>query len=166
MRGSDQGLAQLKLIIIRPFSLLGKMDNRRRRFPHQQHESSLKLDITISWFKWAIFILLCMTLGFLESARKSAEKKILFLRHAISQMNRPERMISTREIRNVIFNGIIIEEYPSDPRGKSCLILGWGDEERPIHVVCSPKKDYLAIITAYVPDGESWDKHFKERVRR
>jgi len=77
-----------------------------------------------------------MTLGFLESARKSAEKKILFLRHAISQMNRPERMISTREIRNVIFNGIIIEEYTSDPRGKSCLILGWGDEERPIHVVC------------------------------
>ena len=35
--------------------------------------------------------------------------------------------------------------------GHSCLLLGRGEEGRPIHVVCSAKDEFLAIITAYVP---------------
>jgi len=29
---------------------------------------------------------------------------------------------------------------------------------RPVHVVCTPKEDYLAIITAYIPSMEEWDE--------
>lgn len=78
-------------------------------------------------------------------------------------MNRPERMISTKEIRQVIEHGEIIENYPNDARGHSCLMLGNGGAERPIHVVCSHKEDYLAIITAYIPDEKDWDNGFKTR---
>ena len=39
----------------------------------------------------------------------------------------------------------MIEDYPEDVRGHSCLILGRGNHDRPIHVVCSPKDGYLAI---------------------
>lgn len=38
-----------------------------------------------------------------------------------------------------------------------------GDEGRPIHVLCSPKVDYLAIITAYLPDPARWTDDFRSR---
>lgn len=92
----------------------------------------------------------------------SAEKKILFLPHAIKQMSRPDRMISTEEIRDAVFNGEIIEQYPNDERGESCLVFHLKDK-RVIHVVCSPKAEYLAIITAYIPSPDQWSSDFKVR---
>jgi len=88
-------------------------------------------------------------------------KKILFLPHAIRQMSRLDRMISIEEIEEAIEQGEIIEDYPEDKRGASCLVAYI--DQRPIHVVCSPKDDYLAIITAYLPDPKLWSKNFKER---
>jgi len=87
-----------------------------------------------------------------EEVSSSAALRMLFLPHAVRQMSRPDRMITPAEVRNVVVTGAIIENYPNDPRGHSCLILGTGTEDRPIHVVCSPTSDFLAIITAYLPD--------------
>lgn len=95
--------------------------------------------------------------------RDVAKKKCLFLPHALRQMNRPERMISTEEIRRVIEHGEIIENYPEDARGHSCLMLGHGEYSRPIHIVCAHKEDYLAIITAYIPGETEWVNDFKTR---
>lgn len=99
----------------------------------------------------------------LPRIREAAKKKCLFLSHALRQMNRPERMISTAEIRQVIEQGEIIEDYPKDARGHSCLLLGRGESSRPIHVVCAHKEDYLAIITAYIPGEKEWADDFKTR---
>lgn len=71
--------------------------------------------------------------------RDAAARRYLFLPHALRQMNRPERMISTKEIRLVIELGEIIEDYLEDARGQSCLMLGRGEANRPIHVVCAEK---------------------------
>lgn len=100
---------------------------------------------------------------FLKLVRQKAEEKLLFLPHASRQMMRPDRMISTAEVRKVIFEGEIIEDYPEDARGHSCLILGYGEGERSLHVVCSPKDEYLAVITAYVPNTDQWVDDFKSR---
>jgi hypothetical protein len=78
-------------------------------------------------------------------------------------MARPDRMITTAEVRFVIDDGEVIEDYPDDPRGHSCLILGHGDDGRAIHAVCSPKDEFLAIITAYLPDPEEWSADFRTR---
>ena len=75
-------------------------------------------------------------------------------------MNAPRQMITTEEIRSVILRGELIEDYPEDARGHSCLLLGIG-QQRPIHVVCAPKDDYLAIITAYVPSAERWNADWR-----
>ena len=99
----------------------------------------------------------------LDQARKSAKKKLLFLPHAIRQMSRPDRIIAPSEVREIINNGEVIEDYPENLRGHSCLILGFSKGERPIHVVCSPKEEYLAIITSYVPDPNEWETDFKTR---
>jgi len=92
----------------------------------------------------------------------SAKKKILFLPHAIKQMSRPDRMITAKEIRYAIFFGEIIEEYPEDSRGESCLIFH-ATQRRVIHVVCAPKDAYLAVITAYLPSSGQWSSDFKRR---
>ena len=99
----------------------------------------------------------------LDRVRESAGQRILFLPHAIRQMARPAVMIRTSEVRNVIFRGDVIEDYPEDARGHSCLILGSGHGDRPIHVVCSPKDEYLAIITTYLPEVDRWSADLRER---
>jgi hypothetical protein len=89
----------------------------------------------------------------------------LFLPHAIRQMAKPDRMITTAEIRTVIETGEIIEDYPNDVRGHSCLMLGLADR-RFLHVVCAPKDDYLAIVTAYFPSDREWDRGYRKRKKQ
>ena len=102
----------------------------------------------------------------LLQVRDVAVKRILFLPHAVTQMNAPERMIATWEVRAVIFEGDVIEDYPEDTRGHSCLMLGHGDMDRPVHVVCAPKAGYLAVITAYLPSPTQWAPDWRTRKER
>ncbi len=102
-------------------------------------------------------------LEIVDRVRSAAAQKILFLPHAIRQMFRPERMISTLDVETVVFHGTLIEDYPEDSRGHSCLMGGEADG-RFLHVVCSPKEDYLAVITAYLPDRESWETPLRRRT--
>jgi len=102
----------------------------------------------------------------LERVRSAAARKVLFLSHAVTQMSRTDRMIRASEVRAVIEGGEIVEDYPEDVRGHSCLMLGRGSGNRPVHVVCSPKEDYLAVITAYLPDPDEWTGDFRRRVKR
>ena len=101
----------------------------------------------------------------LSRVREAAQKRVLFLPHALRQMSRPDRMISTSEVRRVIEHGEVIENYLEDTRGESCLILGCGESKRPLHVVCAPKEDYLAIITAYLPEEAEWSDAFRMRKK-
>jgi hypothetical protein len=78
-------------------------------------------------------------------------------------MNSPDRMISTQEVRSVILKGEVIEDYSEDVRGHSCLMMGRGAGGRPVHVVCAPKRGYLAVITAYLPSVEQWASDWRTR---
>ena len=72
-------------------------------------------------------------------------------------------MITPQEVERVVMTGELVENYPQDSRGHSCLLLGLGDADRAIHVVCSPKADYLAVITAYLPDTTQWSPDYRRR---
>ena len=101
----------------------------------------------------------------LTKVKEAAGRKILFLPHALRQMLRPVQLITAREVHQVVERGSIIEEYPDDPRGPSCLMLGYGLDNRPIHIVCASKDDFLAVITAYLPDAEEWSEDFRKRIK-
>jgi hypothetical protein len=105
-----------------------------------------------------------VTDSILEQVREAARQRLLFLPHTIRQMSRPDRMISTAEVTAVVMLGEVIEDYPDDARGHSCLILGFGQERQAIHVVCAPKDKYLAIITAYRPALDQWTPDFRRRL--
>ncbi len=107
-----------------------------------------------------------MSHDFLNLVRKKATEKMLFLPHAVRQMSHPGRMITTAEVRKILFEGEVIEDYPEDVRGHSCLLLGFGNTGRALHVVCSPKDEYLAIITAYNPSETQWQSDFKSRRKK
>jgi len=100
----------------------------------------------------------------LSEVRAAAAKRILFLPHALQQMARPERMISAAEVEAVVTRGELVEDYPDDARGHSCLLLGKGESSRLLHVCCAPKPDYLAVITAYVPNPVQWSDDFMRRL--
>jgi hypothetical protein len=66
----------------------------------------------------------------------------------------------------VIERGEIIADYPEDVRGHSVLMLGTGHGGRLLHVVCSPKAEFVGVITAYLPDPDQWSADFRERKRK
>jgi hypothetical protein len=74
-----------------------------------------------------------------------------------------QRRIEIRELEEAIFSSEIIEKYPADPRGPSCLVLGYTQRSRPLHVVCGIMDEELLIITAYEPSLEEWKPDFKTR---
>jgi len=95
----------------------------------------------------------------------AAGKRIIFTAHALDEMNNELQIITVAEVKSVIYKGEIIENYPEDKRGHSCLMLGLGEKKRPLHIVCAPKDEYLAIITAYTPDVDAWKNNFKTRKK-
>ncbi len=99
----------------------------------------------------------------IEKIRQAAAKKIVYTPHAAAQIMNVERMINPDEIRKVISGGEIVEDYPYDERGNTSLILGYGNNNRPIHIVCAPTEFYLLIITAYLPSEIKWSRDFKTR---
>ncbi|MCO5244544.1 MAG: DUF4258 domain-containing protein [Anaerolineae bacterium] len=67
------------------------------------------------------------------------------------------RRISVKELRETIVSGEVIEDYPDDKYGPSCLIAGETDAGRPVHVHCSyPTRPLIKIITVYEPDPNRW----------
>ena len=78
----------------------------------------------------------------------------VFTRHA--QEERLKDWLSIWEVEEALRNGVIIENYPDDPRGPSCLTLGrTGD--RDVHIVCGRNTaGWLVIITVYLPSLPKW----------
>jgi len=74
------------------------------------------------------------------------------------------RRISTAEVEEAVERGEIIEEYPSDKYGPSCLIFGRTASGRPIHIQCTcPERPAVKIITVYEPDETTWIDFRKRR---
>jgi uncharacterized protein DUF4258 len=94
---------------------------------------------------------------------KVANGEFEFSRHALDQTLR--RNIAVAEIFAAIAAGEVIEDYPDDKYGPSCLILGWTATKRPLHVQCSyPSRPIIKVITLYEPDPDMWID-FQERKR-
>jgi hypothetical protein len=85
-----------------------------------------------------------------------------FSRHAFKRV--VERNISERDIREAGRHASIIENYPDDKYAPSCLLLGFTDAGRPLHIQVSYiESDMLKIITIYQPDPEEWYDYSRRR---
>ena len=86
---------------------------------------------------------------------KLAAGRFEFSRHAFKRV--VERNITEEEIRVAGSNAEIIEDYPDDKCSPSCLVLGFTDDRRPLHLqVCYSCPQTVKIVTVYEPDPAAW----------
>ena len=50
----------------------------------------------------------------------------------------------------------VIEDYPGDPRGRSCLVRGVTKTQEVLHAVLAITGDSLFVVTCYKPDPALW----------
>lgn len=96
--------------------------------------------------------------------RKIAEKdRIAFKKHSVMRMR--ERGIYADEVKNIMLHGEIIEEYPEDRPFPSCLVFGFTEKQKPVHVVIAIDADdqIIWVITVYSPSKEEWEDGFRRR---
>ena len=97
-----------------------------------------------------------------ELRSKIAANQFEFTKHALDQSIL--RSVTVQELREAIAVGEVIEDYPEDKYGPSCLVFGVTKSNRPIHIQCShPSRELVKIITLYQPDPEQWIDY---KVRR
>lgn len=83
-------------------------------------------------------------------------------RHALKRI--VERNISRQEIIEVGENAVIIEDDPDDKYSPSCLLLGFTQANRLLHIQVSCLDTIeLTIITIYEPDNSEWINYAQRR---
>jgi len=90
-----------------------------------------------------------------EIREKISAGQFEFSKHAVDQSIL--RHVTLPERREAIADGQIIEDYPDDKYGPSCLILGYTRTGRVLHIQCSyPSRPLVKIITLYDPAINLW----------
>jgi len=91
-----------------------------------------------------------------EIGNKILQRQYEFSKHALDQSI--IRDISVAEAEEAITGrSEVIEDYPDDKYGPSCLILGFTKDGRPLHLQCSyTSRPLIKIITLYEPDPDLW----------
>ncbi len=99
-----------------------------------------------------------MELGEIQELVLAGRYEVSF--HA--QQERLEEDLDLAQIETAIINyGEILEQYPDDPRGESCLLLGFVGSV-PVHIVLGWAKiksggdRLLRLITVYTPTPPKW----------
>ncbi len=91
-------------------------------------------------------------------------RRVLHTFHALKEEIREG--LTAQEIENALLKGFeLVEDYPEDPRGHSCLVLAW-TKEKPVHVVCAPHEEVLIIVTVYIPSREEWEMNYRTRRKK
>lgn len=109
---------------------------------------------------------------------QSLSKRTLLLRRIRAKIRRGDweltlharqqsqtRRISPEEIESAILRGQVIEDYPDDPRGPSCLVFGYTRQRRPIHIVVAYPStgQRMKVITVYEPSANQWQSGWRQR---
>ena len=94
---------------------------------------------------------------------QAARGAIRFTFHAQGEMD--EEDVTPRDVREVLLDARVIENYPGHERGPCCLVCGQDRARRYLHVVCTSALDVVIIITVYEPRAPKWVTPF-ERGKR
>jgi hypothetical protein len=91
----------------------------------------------------------------IERIRAQAESESIRLTlHAHQEM--VEEDYTLDDLFHALRACTLLEDYPEDRRGPSCLVLDYTETRRPVHVVCTTEQRMLIIITVYEPKPPGW----------
>lgn len=100
-----------------------------------------------------------LTMDIIEVRRLIRQGEYEFSIHG--QQERLEEDLDAAEVEEALAQADILEEYPDDPRGESCLVLGYAGA-KPIHAVLGWARRaregvrVLRVITVYIPRPPRW----------
>lgn len=103
------------------------------------------------------------TLEFVKAA--IALRQIRVSHHAFQELAADD--LTFEEVLAGAPEGELIEDYPEDRRGASCLVRVAVRKTVLVHTVWGydPDSGLAVLITAYKPDPEKWDPSFRTRRR-
>ena len=92
-----------------------------------------------------------------------ADRRYLLTEHASDRA--VARNIASREIEEAVRDAVVVEDYPADKYGASCLLMGKTANGRTLHVQVS-YPPATKVITVYEPSDAEWqDGWVARRVR-
>ena len=59
--------------------------------------------------------------------------------------------MTIEEIEEALLTGRILEWYEDTGRGESCLVVGFTERGKPLHMVCGEMEDRIVIVTVHIP---------------
>lgn len=86
-------------------------------------------------------------------------QRYLYSRHG--DRERQAEGLSLVEIEAALQTGRILENYPDTGRGTSCLVVGFTDAGKPIHVVCGRIGHEMVVVTVYIPKPPKFKNPFE-----
>ena len=84
--------------------------------------------------------------------------------HGYDEMS--DENILARDLVAGVFDGIVVEDYPTYGKGPCVLVLQKDSSQLPVHVVWGIPKDLSSpavIVTAYRPNPDLWSEGFTRR---
>lgn len=69
--------------------------------------------------------------------------------------------LSLLDVEEALLSGRILEQYPDTGRGESCLVVGFSNDGKPVHVVCGRLGDWLVVVTVYIPTPPKFKTPFE-----
>ncbi|HAP68084.1 MAG TPA: hypothetical protein DCQ99_10055 [Nitrospinae bacterium] len=72
-----------------------------------------------------------------------------FSRHG--DQERQNDGLTIAEVEEALLSGRILEQYKDTGRGESCLVVGFTEAGKPVHIVCGTRGDWLVVVTVYIP---------------
>ena len=90
---------------------------------------------------------------------KVREGEYYFSRHG--DQERQNDNLTVSEVEEALLTGRILEQYDDTGRGESCLVVGFTERGKPLHIVCGAIEDRVAIVTVYIPIPPTFNNPFE-----
>lgn len=72
-----------------------------------------------------------------------------FSKHGDQERQNENLLIA--EIEEALLSGRILEHYDDTGRGENCLVVGFTNSGKPVHIVCGARGEQLVVVTVYIP---------------
>ncbi|NKC13789.1 MAG: DUF4258 domain-containing protein [Gammaproteobacteria bacterium] len=82
-----------------------------------------------------------------------------FSRHG--DQERQNDNLTVSEVEEALRTGRILEQYEDTGRGEGCLVVGFTESGKPLHIVCGEIEGRVAIVTVYIPTSPKFKNPFE-----
>ncbi|MBF0284665.1 MAG: DUF4258 domain-containing protein [Magnetococcales bacterium] len=83
----------------------------------------------------------------------------LYSRHGDQERRNDDLRLD--EVEQAILTGRILEQYENTGRGESCLVVGFTQGGKPVHVICGRLDERMVIVTVYIPTPPKFKTPFE-----